>query len=88
MNVNPIKLTWALMVLIALAFTPAILSAQPYEIGHSSTSFTDGARGRNVTVEIYYPADNPGQNQPVSSGSFPVLVFGHGFLMTWQAYEI
>jgi len=49
--------------------------------------FYDSIRNRNITTEIYYPADNAGQNEPVSVGAFPVLVFGHGFLMAWDSYQ-
>lgn len=49
--------------------------------------FYDAIRDRNIATEIYYPADDPGENEPVGEGRFPVLVFGHGFLMSWEAYE-
>ncbi len=52
-----------------------------YEIGHTSVTFTDADRGdRAVPAEVYYPADEAGENVPVSSGYFPLLVFSHG----WQ----
>lgn len=62
--------------------------AQSFQVGHISTSYTDSVRSnRNVTVEIYYPADSAGDNVSVSAGQFPVIVFGHGFVMTWDSYD-
>jgi len=65
--------------------------AQPFQTGHTSVTFTDPARNnRSIATEIYYPADVSGNNVPVTTAvqdRFPVLVFGHGFTMTWSAYE-
>ena len=75
---------------IALASLICISSsifAQSFNIGHTSTVFYDSVRNRDITTEIYYPADNSGENEPVSIGDFPVLVFGHGFLMGWDTYQ-
>ncbi len=65
---------------------PATIAAQPFSIGHTSVAFYDGDRDRNITTEIYYPADVSGDDQPVSVGNFPVLVYGHGFVMGWDSY--
>jgi len=65
--------------------------AQPYAVGHTTITFQDPVRGnRNVPTEIYYPANSAGDNVAVATGQeskFPVVVFGHGFVMTWDAYE-
>lgn len=61
--------------------------AQSFEISHTSITFTDSERDRSIPTEIYYPADTPGEEVPLAEGSFPVLVFGHGFVMSWEAYE-
>ncbi len=65
-------------------------TAQPYQVGHISATFTDSARSnRAVPVEIYYPADVAGDNVAFSSaisGKVPVISFGHGFVMTYDAY--
>lgn len=65
--------------------------AQPFQTGHTSVTFTDPARNnRSIATEIYYPADVSGNNVPVTTAvqdRFPVLIFGHGFTMTWSAYE-
>ena len=65
----------------------ANISAQSFDVGHTSITFYDSSRNRNIETEIYYPADNPGENVPIASGNFPVIVFGHGFLMSWESYE-
>ena len=63
------------------------LFSQTFNIGHTSIDFYDNVRIRDVTTEIYYPADSNGDNVSASIGSFPVIVFGHGFLISWDAYE-
>lgn len=71
--------------------------AQPYELGHTTITFNDptrtggfgsgGGTGRQIQTEIYYPADVAGDDVAVAESTFPVIVFGHGFAMTWSAYE-
>ena len=64
------------------------VSALPLAVGHRSITYVDPARGnRQVQTEIYYPADAAGDNVPVSAGAFPVVTFGHGFVMAWSAYQ-
>jgi dienelactone hydrolase len=72
-----------------------LLSAQ-YQVGHATITFNDPARtggfgsgggaGRQIQTEIYYPATTAGDNVAVASGQFPVITFGHGFAMSWDAY--
>jgi pimeloyl-ACP methyl ester carboxylesterase len=67
-----------------------------YQIGHTTITFNDPARtgglgsgggtGRQIQTEIYYPANISGDNVTVASGEFPVITFGHGFAMSWDAY--
>ena len=75
------------LILVSLIFFSSSIFAQSFNVGHTSIDFYDSARNRNVTTEIYYPADNTGENEPVATGNFPILIFGHGFLMTWEAYQ-
>jgi len=67
------------------------LHAQSFQIGHTTITFMDSSRNnRNIATEIYYPADMAGDNVALSSTNtdkFPVLSFGHGFVMTWDAYK-
>lgn len=74
-----------------LIFLPLTVRAQSYEIGHISETFFDPDRGdRSILTEIYYPAESPGDDVPpaVPGGEgFPVVAFGHGYLMGWDSYE-
>jgi len=68
-----------------------------YAIGHRTFTFNDptrtggfgsgGGPGRQIQTEIYYPATTNGDNAPFVQDSFPIIVFGHGFLMSWDAYQ-
>jgi dienelactone hydrolase len=71
--------------------------AQPFTVGHTTITFNDASRsggfgsgggsGRQIQTEIYYPSDIAGEDVSLTSGEFPVIVFGHGFAMAWDAYE-
>lgn len=80
----------SLLVILAVLFG-GHLFGQAFQIGHTTVTLVDGSRGnRNITTEIYYPADLAGDNVAVAAGgggTFPVLSFGHGFVMTWDAYR-
>ena len=68
-------------------FLSVNVSAQPFAIGHRTMSFIDPARNnRAVPSEVYYPAQTAGNNTAVADSLFPVIVFGHGFLMPYSAY--
>lgn len=68
-----------------------------FPIGHTTITFNDpsrsggfgsgGGAGRQIQSEIYYPATSAGENTTVANGTFPVIVFGHGFVMAWDAYS-
>lgn len=61
---------------------------QNYPIGHTTILFEDPDRGnREIETEIYYPATSAGDDTPGAASEFPVIVFGHGFVMAWSAYE-
>ena len=85
-NAIEMKLKYYLIIVGILIISSDIF-AQSLNIGHTSIMFYDGSRNRNIETEIYYPADNPGENVPIASGNFPVIVFGHGFLMSWESYQ-
>lgn len=64
------------------------LPAQTFAVGHVQQTYTDAARAnRAVPVEIYYPAQTAGESVPCAADTFPLIVFGHGFVMTWSAYQ-
>ncbi len=66
-------------------------AAQPYNIGHRQVTFIDADRNdRPILTEIYYPSVTGGDNVPIAGENgtaFPLLVFGHGFVMEWGAYS-
>ncbi len=65
--------------------------AQPYAIGHRQHTFIDVERqDRMILTEIYYPATAEGDDTPVAGQEnvrYPLVVFGHGFVMEWGAYS-
>lgn len=87
--------------LFLLLFTAFSLRSQ-YQVGHMSLNFKDASRsggyaisggiqmpgsGRDIGTEIYYPASAAGNNVAVATGTFPVIVLGHGFAMDWSSYD-
>jgi dienelactone hydrolase len=67
---------------------PALLFSQSYQVGHKQITFIDPSRSnRSIQTEIYYPATSAGDNVPMVNGQFPLLVFGHGFVMAWSSYQ-
>ncbi len=50
-------------------------------------NFPSNGTGRNIGTEIYYPASSTGNNTPIVPGDYPIVVFGHGFSMAWDAYQ-
>ncbi|NBU46665.1 MAG: T9SS C-terminal target domain-containing protein [Flavobacteriales bacterium] len=80
---------------VILLSTVSLFFAQS-QIGHTTITFNDPARtggfgsgggtGRQIQTEIYYPSTTAGDNVAVASGQFPVITFGHGFAMAWDAY--
>lgn len=89
-------------VLILGVILSGISYGQPFPIGHMSINFKDPSRsggyaisgginvtgtGRDIGAEVYYPATAAGNNQPVASGQFPIVVIGHGFVMDWNSYD-
>lgn len=75
-----------LFLVLACSLTRPAVMAQ--SIGQTSVTLNDPARGnRQVTAELYYPATSAGQNTPILPGVYPLLVYGHGFVMVWSAYQ-
>jgi len=74
-----------LLSLIFSAFAMAVIAQ--YAIGHRQVTYQDPARAnRDVPVEIYYPGITAGDDVAVQPGLFPVIAFGHGFMMGYGAY--
>ena len=83
------KKIYSILFLTAIVITNS--NGQPYQIGHATITFVDASRSnRSIATEIYYPANVAGENVPFTTQNtlkFPNLVFGHGFVMTWDAYQ-
>ena len=75
------------ILLILFCFPIIGFGQQTLNIGHTSINFYDNSRNRNINTEIYYPANINGDDVAISIGNFPIIVFGHGFLIGWEAYE-
>lgn len=76
-----------LLLFLCFLLVANCLSAQ-FSVGHTTITFNDSARAnRPILTEIYYPAEMVGDNVPLAMGQFPVIQFGHGFVMAWSAYQ-
>lgn len=64
----------------------AMPSSAQFEVGHTTITFVDPDRNREILTEVYYPALVEGDDVEAAPGQFPSIVFGHGFLMVWSAY--
>lgn len=77
------------VLLLGLVCTSVSMS-QSYEIGRQSLTIVDEQRSnRSISTEIYYPATTSGNNTAIAPGTekFPVIVFGHGFLIGTGSYK-
>ncbi len=75
-----------IILVLALLILCSNLYAQ--DVGHTTISYIDPSRNnRQIAAEIYYPATSAGNNTPIEAGVFPLIIFGHGFVMTWSAYQ-
>lgn len=77
------------LAIILLILADYVTSGQSYQIGHISVTFVDSSRSnRSIPTEIYYPADVSGDNVAYASSmsKTPLIAFGHGFVMTYDAY--
>lgn len=73
------------------------VSFSQFQVGHTTITYNDATRtggfgsgggaGRQIQCEIYYPATSTGDNTPIEISEFPVITFGHGFAMGWDAYS-
>lgn len=74
-----------------LIFCLSLLSSMftyAQQVGHTTYTYIDVSRNnRQITTEIYYPATIAGNDTPILPGSFPLIVFGHGFVMVYSAYD-
>lgn len=85
------------LLITLLSVSTVLFTFAQYQVGHTTITFNDPARsggfgsgggpGRQIQTEIYYPAATAGDDVAMIAEEFPVVVFGHGFAMAWDAYE-
>lgn len=76
------------LTILLVIMTGYSVYSQAYSIGSTTITFNDPSRSnRAIETDIYYPASSSGSNVPVANGQFPVIAFGHGFVMTVAAYQ-
>ncbi len=70
-------------------FTISILHAQPFSVAYQDAEYVDTERAdRTVNARIFYPSNQTGEALPVAEGTFPLIVFAHGFVMPYTAYNL
>jgi dienelactone hydrolase len=74
------------VIIVFLLITNLVVLSQPYPVGNRQMSFTDPARSRTIATRVYHPAAATGSNQPFATGAFPLIILGHGFSMSYDAY--
>jgi hypothetical protein len=58
-----------------------------HDAAHTGNFGSGGGPSRQIQSEIYYPVTTAGTDVSVAAGTHPVVVFGHGFVMAWNAYQ-
>jgi dienelactone hydrolase len=53
---------------------------------NATITVPSGGSGRSVGTELFYPSTTAGNNTSAANGQFPVVVFGHGFVMAASDY--
>jgi len=84
-------------IIATLVILGSCLTIPAQQVGTTTITFNDpgrtggfgsgGGAGRQIQTEIYYPAATAGTDVAVAIGEYPIVVFGHGFVMSWDAYE-
>ncbi len=76
--------------LLVLLFAISASCFSQYSIGNKKFIFKDPARSnRSILTFVYYPATADSSNAPIidDGTKFPVVSFGHGFVMSALAYQ-
>lgn len=96
-SINILNLNMRIILILFTLLTISESIGQNLNIGHTTITFNDplrsggfgsgGGPGRQIQTEIYYPSTTAGENVAVANGQWPIIVFGHGFAMNWDAYS-
>lgn len=76
-----------LFVLVILLSLHPYTFSQAFPVGNRNVTLLDASRNREIGLLLYYPAQTAGANTALASGSFPLLTFGHGFLIPAASYS-
>src|SRR6185295_7947322 len=58
-----------------------------FKVGVATVDAVDTSRDRTIPTEIWYPAQNPGQNAELLPKGFPLILMAHGFCGSRLNYE-
>jgi len=74
---------------LAVFFAFATIALAQYHVGIKQINIYDRARLRNINTFVFYPATADSNNAPIINDGtkFPVISFGHGFVMSSLAYR-
>lgn len=73
-------------ILFGVFFSTVTVSFAQLPIGHRQMDFVDASRSRTISCEIYYPGTSAGEDVACATGTFPIIVFGHGYSMGVDSY--
>ena len=75
--------------LFVLLFCTSTFIFAQYNVGVRQLNIKDNSRLRNINTFVYYPATADSNNAPIidDGTKFPVISFGHGFVMSSLAYQ-
>jgi hypothetical protein len=81
-----------LFLVLMYVVLPADIYSQNYMVAKSLMEFVDTNReNRKIPLVIYYPSESEVNGTPLSTPGarkkFPVIAFGHGYLINVKAYE-
>jgi len=65
------------------------VSFAQYQVGNKQVFIKDNSRQRTINTFVYYPAEADSADAPIINDGtkFPVISFGHGFVMSSLAYQ-
>ena len=78
----------AQIILFQATVQAQIQASENYSIGHQQLNFVDIKRNnRPISAELYYPVKQTNQQQLVADGTFPVVIFSHGYQQHYTNYH-